>query len=151
MNKRDVYIVSKMTNAVAYCFYTERRHPNDVPSIREKITILGGCGMPSHRSGFGERREDASGAPLWVADGIVTKVPYEKYERLAAHPLFKRHLAAGRVNVITHDIMGNHKAVSAISRDMAGQDSHALLTRDKVKERINIKTPGAPEPSDFRI
>jgi hypothetical protein len=71
MSKKTFYVISKMTNSVSYCFYTERRNPNDVPSIREKITILGGCGMPSHRSGFGERTEDIQGQPLWVADGIV--------------------------------------------------------------------------------
>lgn len=148
---RNIYVVSGMTDSISYCFYTEPAHPNDTPAIKEKITIRGGRGLPSNRSGFGDRHEDAGGNPLWVADGMVTPVPSDKFERLKEHHLFKKHLAAGRLRVVNQDIEGNHKAVREIVRDMPEPDSHALLTKGKIKERVKVKTPEQAEEDNFRI
>lgn len=133
---QDVWIVSTMTDSISYTIYSEPKHKNDSPTILEKITIRGGRGLPSNRSGFGERREDVSGAPLWVADGIVTKVTAERYAKLKVHPHFIRHLEQGRLRIIGEDISGNHKKVQQLSREMKGADSHALLTPQTHKARV---------------
>lgn len=135
---KNVYIVSGMTDSISYCFHTEPKSANDVPSIREKITIRGGRGLPSNRSGFGEQSNDISGTPLWTAEGIVTAITEAQYARLKEHHLFKKHMDAGRLKVVNHDIRGNHQAVKNISRDMEGPDSHSLLTKATVKVRVKV-------------
>lgn len=134
---KDVYIISSMTDSISYCFYAEAANEKDVPALREKITIRGGRGLPSHRSGFGEMSQDVQGTPLWTAEGIVTRITEDQWNRLKEHPLAKKHLAANRLKKVDEDVRGNHKKVRQISRDMEGPDSHALLTKQTVKERIS--------------
>lgn len=148
---KDVYIVSTMTDSISYNFYTEVKEKNEVPQLIEKFTIRGGRGMPSNKSGFGEQVEDLNGHPLWVADGVVTRVPADKYERLKNHWLFIKHEKAGRLRVINEDITGNHKKVRQITRSMEGADSHALLTRETLKTRVKVKTPAADDGDGHRI
>lgn len=147
----DVWIVSTMTDSIAYTLYSKPVNKNDAPQITGKITIRGGRGLPSNRSGFGERREDGQGMPLWVADGIVTKVTAANYAVLKEHPHFIRHLAAGRLRILNEDITGNHQKVRKITRDMEGADSHALLNKDTHKQRVKVRLAGQGDQDDFRI
>ena len=138
---KDVYVVSKMTDSVSYCFYDTPINEKDTPALRGKITIRGGAGLPSNRSGFGELGEDTQGMPLWIADGIVTRVSDSNYDRLKEHPLFQRHLKAGRLRVMEKDVSGNHKEVRKISADMPELDSHSLLNKSNIKQRVGKGTP----------
>jgi hypothetical protein len=146
-----VYIVSAMTDSISYCFYADPVNEKDTPALREKITIRGGRGLPSQRSGFGEQSHDVQGMPLWTADGIVTRITEEQYSRLKEHPLAKRHLAAKRLTMVSEDVTGNHKKVRQITRDMEGPDGHSLLNKSTVKQRINKNIKVAEDNDANRV
>ncbi len=139
------YVISTMSMPVAYCFYEHQQRNQvsataanpvvgDVPLLRKKIFIHGGAGLPSLKSGFGERSSDQEGKPIWTADGMVTPVDDKDFEMLMQHPLFKKHLEGGRVKVVNHDITENYKAVRKEVVHMAA-DPFAPLTKDTFKKR----------------
>lgn len=130
------YVLSTATNSVSYAFY---EMTGDLPVIRDKITIKGGAGIPSIRSGFGEMNQDSEGVPMWTADGVVTPVSDARYEMLKDHPIFKKHLDKGLVKVINSDITGNHKAVREHARDMTKRDGFAQMTPESLKAHSKVK------------
>jgi hypothetical protein len=130
------FVLSTMTNSVGYCFYT---HTGDLPVLREKITIKGGAGIPSVRSGFGEMTQDGEGTPIWTADGIVTPISDEKWDRLKDHPTFKKHQAKNLVRVIDKDITGNHREVKRQVETMAKRDGFAQLNKDTIGQHTKVK------------
>jgi hypothetical protein len=143
-----VYVISTQTNSVSYCRYNK---VGGLPILKDKITIWGGAGLPSLKSGFGEMKQDEEGVPMWVADGIVTPVSDENYDILKEHWLFKKHLDCGLVKVIKHDIIGDHKAVSTHVKTMTKRDDYAQATPNDVKN-MKVTTTNKPEKEDqFRI
>ncbi|QDH49617.1 hypothetical protein KYLE_36 [Pantoea phage Kyle] len=162
----SVYVLSKMSMPVAYCVYEQRdrnsgavptaRNPvvGDVPLLRRKIFIHGGAGIPSTRSGFGERIHDQNGQPLWVADGVVTAISESDWEILKEHELFKKHMERGQVKVINQDIRDNHRKVA---KEAAGltNDPFAMMTPERMTKRYaqtkNITaSTGSVEESEKR-
>lgn len=144
----NVYILSTMTNSMAYRVYrtigleNPEKGPRIVAPINEEtIVIRGGANRPSQKLGFGEQHQDVNGNVLWTARGVVTSVTEDQYERLSKHWLFQKHLEKGRVEVINRDISGDHKAISRIALDMAPTDNHAQLTKETVANRIKVKVP----------
>jgi hypothetical protein len=141
------YVLSTMTDSVSYAVYnyvgdtSKEAKVGPLPVVRKKITIFGGAGIPSARSGFGDVTNDAEGSPIWTAAGMVTPVSDENYEILKDHWLFQKHQAAARVKVLNNDITGNHKAVKKEVATMHREDHHAQLTPATVKSRVMVKTP----------
>lgn len=138
----SVYVISTMTAAVSYCFYDK---VDGMPIVRDKVTIHGGAGIPSLRSGFGEASKDSEGHPLWTAEGIVTTLSDERYEKVKDHNLFKKHLERGYLKVVKQDIAGNHKAVKEVVRDMTARDGFAQLTPSTAKQRLKAKVQTVAE------
>lgn len=151
------YILSTMTGAVSYAFYNyvgnaDSKGAGLLPVIRKKITIFGGAGIPSNRSGFGEMSNDAEGQPMWTASGIITPVSEEDYEVLKDHELFRKHVDGGYLKVINEDIRGNHKAVQKQVRSMEEKDTSAQLTPQTIKSRVKVKTPlELEQETQFRL
>ncbi|USN16334.1 hypothetical protein PLUTO_00180 [Luteibacter phage vB_LflM-Pluto] len=146
----NVYVVSTMTNAVSYCSWET---VGNLPRIKRKITIAGGAGLPSIRSGFGDMSADGEGTPMWTAAGVVTPIPRDAYERfLKDHPTFIKHVAKGYVQVMDKDITGNHKAVKKIVSGMESHDGFAQLTKETVKQKIKVTTKTKEqEDMPFRV
>lgn len=142
-----VFIISTMTAPVSYGFYEDR---DGLPIMKDKIIIAGGAGIPSMKSGFGEVSADVEGRPLWTADGLVTPIPADRYEKLKEHPVFKKHMAKGYLRVVSTDIRGNHGAVKKIAADM-DRDGFQLLSAKNVKARVSTKTPGEDTDDYFRV
>lgn len=130
------YVLSTMTNSIAYAFWTKT---GDVPTIRQKITIKGGAGLPSTRSGFGEMSKDGEGIPMWTADGIVTPISDEQWEALKDHKIFMKHQAQGLVKVINKDITGNHREVQKQISTMTKRDGFAQLTKETIGAHTKVK------------
>ena len=140
-----VHILSTMTSPVSYCFYD---YVNDLPVVRKRVTVAGGAGLPSLKSGFGEVGSDQEGKPLWTADGIVSRVSANDYDLLKDHPVFKKHLAKGYLKVVSSEVDGNHKKVKELASDMA-QDGFRQLTPSTA--RLRVKTGSPLQEDDFRI
>lgn len=144
------FILSTMTNSVSYGFYN---HVADLPVIRDKVTIKGGTGLPSLRSGFGEAGRDGEGAPIWTAEGIITPLPDERYDLVKDHPLFKKHLDKGYIKVLAKDISENHKEIKKQVADMTRRDGFAQLTKDTIGEhtKVKISTNSIDSDAQFRV
>lgn len=145
------YVLSTMTNSVAYAFYTTPEGRDGVPAMREKITIFGGANIPSLRSGFGEMANDDEGRPIWMADGIVTAVEDSKFEILENHKLFKDHMAAGYLKVVKDDITGNHKAVKKHVVAMEKNDTYSLMTPARANSMVKVKKQEMEADTKFRL
>lgn len=150
------YIVSTMSMAVKYTFYSElpqngntKAGAGPLPNIKKQILVRGGAGLTSATSGFGEMAKDQGGSPLWTPDGIVTVVSDADYELLKEHHVFKSHLEKGLVRVVNQDISQNHGAVVKETRGMS-HDPFAPLTSATADKRIKVKL-GAGDEDDFRI
>lgn len=139
------YILSTMGTAVSYAFFdyvgSSDSKAGKLPVIRKKVTIYGGAGMPSLRSGFGEMSHDAEGHPIWTAAGVVTAVSDADYEALKDHALFQKHLDGGYVSVLNSDITGNHKAVAKEARKMEKDEGSMQLNKERLKQSVKVKTP----------
>lgn len=145
----SVFVISTMTNSVSYRFY---KNVGDLPVVQDSITIRGGAGLPSLKSGFGEMGADGEGAPLWTAEGMVTPLSDARYDILKDHKLFKDHLEGGHVKVVNADLTGNHAQVKKEIRSMAPRDNFAQLTPATVGQKIKVKTARELEPdAQFRI
>jgi hypothetical protein len=144
MKKTDasnhVYIISTMSGDVSYCFWNTI---GGVPRIKDKITIRGGAGLPSVRSGFGEMSADGEGTPMWTASGIVTPLRADRYELLKDHEVFKKHVAKGLISISNRDITDNHKAVKKAVEGMEAHDGFAQLTPKNYKSKVSITTEKA--------
>lgn len=134
----SIYILSTMTNSVSYAFFDR---VGDLPVMRKKVTIQGGAGLPSIRSGFGEVTRDGEGSPMWTASGMITPISDEQYAALKDHVLFNKHIDGGFIKVLNQDISGNHKAVEKHVQTMNKRDEFAQLTKDTLKQRIKVKGP----------
>jgi hypothetical protein len=147
------YIVSTMTNAVSYTIFSKIRDKiGDLPTIKKKITIWGGAGIPSNKSGFGDLAQDkVQETPLWTAQGIVTPVSDENFEILKEHWLFKKHLDAGRVRVVNEDLRGNHKAVKKVVTNMEKSDRFAQLNKDTLKMKVKVTTIKMEEETGLEV
>jgi hypothetical protein len=150
------YILSTMTNSVAYAVYDyvgdKQSKQGALPIIRKKIIIGGGANMPSNRSGFGDMSNDADGHPIWTASGIVTPVSDENFAILESHELFKKHRDRGYIKVINHDIRNNYGEVKRQVGSMERKDASAQLTKDTLKVRVNVKSPlEVDQESQFRV
>jgi hypothetical protein len=139
------YILSKMTNSVSYRNYkyvgdrnaTSNQSLLPIPS--DTVIIKGGADRPSQRGGFGDAETDMSGNILWTPRGVVTALSDEDYDRVKEHWLFKKHMDDGYLAILDEDISNNHKKVSRIAEDMAGQDPGAQLTKDTIAQKIKVK------------
>jgi hypothetical protein len=145
-----VYVISTMTNSISYCRY---RKVGDLPILQDKVTVRGGAGLPSLKSGFGEQHQTDEGIPMWTAEGVVTPVSDENYDILKEHWLFQKHMKEGFLKVVNHDILGNHKEVKHEVGSMRKRDDFAQLTNDDVKNRkITVKTISSEhEELDTRV
>lgn len=141
------YILSTMTNSVSYCFWTKS---GDLPVLRNKITIKGGKGIPSTRSGFGEMAQDSEGIPMWTADGIVTPISDEQYDSLKDHPIFKKHEDEGLVKVVNKDITGNHREVQRQVATMTKVDGFAQLNKETIGKHTAVKISQESIDSDVQ-
>lgn len=141
------YILSKMTQSVSY---TNWATVDGVPIAKEQITIQGGAGIPSLRSGFGNQSSNAEGRPIWTADGVLTKVGENQYAVLKDHPVFKKHLKSGLLQVVSRDISRNHSEVARAARDMIG-DSFQILSKDTLKQKIKVTTATAEQQDGIRF
>ena len=151
----SVYVISKLSNAVAYCFYEHHGSGHEkgiapLPTIRKKIIIRGGAGMPSIRHGFGEVSEDSEGRPMWTPEGTVTTIEDADYELLKDHRIFKQHVEGGFLKVVNRDVTGNHKAVAKEVQTMQKEDGYGLMTPEKLKQRIKVTTKRLHEEDEFR-
>lgn len=131
-----MYILSTMTNSVSYAFY---QNVGNLPVMRDKVTIKGGTGLPSLKSGFGEAGRDGEGTPIWTAEGVVTPIPDDRYEILKDHHLFKKHIEHGFLKVLSKDITDNHKAVKKEVETMVKRDGFAQLNAQTIKEHAKVK------------
>lgn len=143
----SVFVLSTMTQSVGY---TNWKTVDGVPVMIEKITIHGGAGIPSLKSGFGELTRNAEGQPLWTADGLVTTISDEQYALLKEHKIFKKHAEDGLLKVITRDITHNHKEVQKHAKDMS-KDSFRVLDKDSLKMKIKVTTATAPTEQGFSL
>lgn len=143
----QVFILSTMTQSVGYTLWET---VDGLPIQRERITVHGGSGIPSLRSGFGDMVTNSEGQPLWTAEGIVTCIDEGKYALLKDHPIFKKHLADNLVKVVTRDIRDNHKEVKKHAKDMA-RDKFQLLNKDTLGQRVKVTTATAPVETEFRL
>lgn len=141
------YILSTMTHSVNYAFYVGSP---DNPIEREKIRIHGGASIPSSTSGVGELSRDSEGKPLWTANGVVTTIKDDQWERLKDHAVFKSHLEAGYVKLINHDITGSNREIDKHVATME-VDPFRQLNKDTIKQRVKV-TSGTPESdNEFRL
>ena len=145
-SNNNVYIVSTMTGDVSYCFWNTI---GGVPRIKDKITIRGGAGLPSVKSGFGEMSADGEGTPMWTAAGVVTPIRADRYELLKDHEVFKKHVAKGLISISNRDISDNHKAVKKVVEGMEPRDSFSQLTPANYKNKVAITTEKARTLSDM--
>lgn len=144
----NVYVVSTMTAAVKYAFW---KTVDGMPFLKDYVVIAGGAGIPSLKSGFGDQAATTDNRPLWTAKGVVTPVPREKFELLREHPVFKKHLKAGRLEIVDHDITGNHKAVKKIAAGMENGDKSSLLTPETFKTRVKVSVKTVETETGFRL
>ncbi len=135
-----VYVISTMSGDVAYTFY---KTIGGVPRVKDKITIRGGAGLPSVKSGFGEMNADGEGTPMWTAAGIVTPIRADRFNILKEHWLFKRHVEAGRISISNKDITENHRAVKKAVEGMEAHDQFAQLTPQNYKGKVAITSEKA--------
>lgn len=148
-----VYVISTMTNSVSYRFYRNvESKGGTLPVVQDSITIRGGAGLPSLKSGFGDMNSDGEGHPIWTAEGMVTPLSEARYDILKTHKLFQDHLEGGYVKVVNKDLTGNHAAVKKEIGGMAGRDNFAQLTPATASNKIKVKTRLELEPdAQFRI
>jgi hypothetical protein len=142
-----VHILSKMTDSVKYNTYnfignkSDNTKQNLLPISRnDGVLIRGGAGRPSQKIGFGDRAQDPNGNVLWTPAGVVTTITDQEYDRLKDHWLFKKHLENGVLEVVTSDVVDNHKKVKLIAEDMP-RDGAALLSSDVLAEKLKVKIP----------
>lgn len=143
----SVFVLSTMTQSVGY---TNWKTVDGVPIPQGKIKIHGGAGIPSLRSGFGDIQSNSEGRPVWTADGIVTSLDDGQYAQLKDHPLFKKHVEAGLVKVISRDISQNHNEVKNYASSMS-RDSFQVLTPKTLKQKIKVTSLSAPAEDEFRL
>lgn len=142
------YILSTMTASVNYNLYGK---VENLPILKHKITIHGGAGIPSARSGFGEVVEDENtGRPIWTADGIITPVSDSDWEILKENKVFQKHLAKNLVKVLNSDIRGNHRAIQKHAKDMS-RDGFALLDKSNVGSRMKIMTAKPEKDNGYQL
>lgn len=142
------YILSTMTAPVSYGFYDTKRADN--PVLRKSITVAGGAGIPSMKSGFGEQMEDHDGRPIWVAEGFVTPVNDADFDLLKEHPIFIKHLEKGLVKVLNNDITGNHGIISRHTKGMS-EDGFRQLNKDRLKQRVKVTEASTSTESQYRL
>lgn len=144
------YVLSTMTNSVSYAFY---QNVGDLPVMRDKVTIKGGAGLPSLKSGFGEMARDGEGLPIWTAAGMVTPLSDERFDVLKEHPLFKKHVDGGFLKVLSKDITGNHKEVERQVATMEKSDGFAQLTKDTIgaHTKVKVSTDSIDNDIQFRV
>ena len=129
------YILSTMTNSVAYTYY----HTIDgLPTPTKKVLIHGGATLPSTVSGVGDRTNDEQGRPIWTAAGVVTPISDEAYEGLKDHHVFKRHMEAGYLQVVNHDISGSNREIDKRAATMDA-DGMRQLTPGTLKSKVKVK------------
>lgn len=132
----SMYILSTMSNSVAYRFY------NDVaglPVAHKTITIHGGARLPNEKIGFGDRLETEDGRPIWTADGLVTAISDSDYELLKDHHVFKAHLDGGYLKVINRDITQNYKEIKRQASGMS-DDGQGQLDKSRLDKKVKSAT-----------
>jgi hypothetical protein len=144
-----VFVLSTMTNSVNYRVY---RLVGDLPTPIDSVTIHGGAGIPSIKSGFGDMNADGEGSPMWTAAGVVTPVSDAKYAMLKDHELFKKHLDRGHLKVVNKDITDNHKEVKKQVATMEQKDGHAQLNDATYKQKVKVTVNSQMQPdTQFRL
>lgn len=151
------YIISTMTNSVAYQDYKFAGDVNSkqglVPSVRKRVVVQGGAGIPSMRSGFGDMAATGDGLPIWTSEGMVTPVSDENLAFLENHPVFQKHLSRGKVKVVKSDVRGNHAAVKKEVSTMLKRDQFTPLDAATVKSRVNskVQVKTLEQETEFRL
>ncbi|QOV06232.1 hypothetical protein CPT_Maja_012 [Burkholderia phage Maja] len=150
------FILSTMTTSVSYPFVDwagskEMKNGGPVPILRQKITIRGGAGLRSTRSGFGERSEDYDGHPIWTADGFVTPVSDENYERLKTHPIFVKHEKAGLVRLVDSSYQHDHGKIAKEARSMSKTENLLPLNAERAKLKAKVKESLQQEGTQFTL
>lgn len=144
-------VISTLTDSVLYSAY-DRSNPEN-PVIVRAIHVAGGAGLPSARSGFGDYAEDTTSAPIWTPAGVVTVINDDQAEFLEAHPLFQIHKKNGFVQIIQHDVDGNHRDVKEIAADMSQGDKASLLDNTKIKTvgKVTVGSPADEAENAHRV
>lgn len=140
------FVLSTMTNDVAYCFYQET---GDLPVVKKSIIVRGGAGLPSISNGFGAMTKTEEGVPMWTPDGVVTPIKDSDIQELMNHPIFKKHQAGNMVRIIDRDITDNHGAVKKEVTTMLARDQFAQLTPETYKTRVKVTMPGRGEEDNY--
>lgn len=152
------YILSTMTSSVSYGFYKMVGEANKTTGgplpeeRRQKITIRGGAGLPSDRSGIGEMVTNGEGRPIWTAAGFVTPVSDEDYEELKEHPIFKKHVEANLVRVLNSEINNaNHTKIAKEARSMEQTTHLQQMNPSRLKQRVKVTESLSQQGSEFRL
>jgi hypothetical protein len=151
------YILSTMTTSVTYPVVIEWAGSKDmknggpIPLVRKKVTLRGGAGLRSTKSGFGERSEDYDGHPIWTAKGFVTPVSDENYELLKEQPIFKQHLKAGLVEIVGADVQHDHGKVAKIAAGMNTTEGLLPMNADRWKSKVKVKETLDQEGTQFTL
>lgn len=147
------YVLSTMTNAVAYRTYkyigsaSDNTRQSLLPIPVRTILIRGGAGMPHRHSGFGDRSQTIGGDPIWTPQGVVTAVEDDEYEVLKDHWLFKKHLDAGVLTVMEFDVGQDHDKISKIVTNarMGDRDLAAPLNNETLANRVKVNIGNSNE------
>lgn len=144
-------VISTLTDSVLYAAY-DRSNPEN-PVISRAIHVAGGAGLPSARSGFGDFAEDVTGSPMWTPSGVVTPITDDQAEFLEAHPLFQTHKKNGFVQIIQHNVEGNHRDIKEVTDGMAKGDKASLLDNTKIKTagKVSAGSPADEAENAHRI
>lgn len=124
---KKIYIFSTLAADVSYTGYAENK--NDAPArVAVSVVVKGGAGVANRRT-------------LETPRGVVTEVTQEQAEFLSAHPVFKKHLQNGFVQVSELNATGDEAAA-----DLNGRDPSAPLVEQDFTEQ-EAQPQGAKKPS----
>lgn len=101
------HVYSTISTDVSYTFYGEKT--NDMPSVKNVIVINGGANVAKKN--------------LETPRGVATKITDEEAELLSGHPVFRRHLENGFVQLEATSVDPERAAA-----DMTPADNSAPLT-----------------------
>ena len=122
----SVYIYSTMSQDVAYTFFKEKKHINDLHEVERKILIKGGAGVITKN--------------LVTPIGTVTKITDEEYELLEQNTVFQQHVENGFIVV-----QKTKSSLSSITKNMQERDRGSQLIK------ADLKKEGMPKVLENRI
>lgn len=108
------FITSKLSTSVNYTFYT--KGPNNINVITDTITLKGGADVINKKT-------------LQTPSGVVTELTDDQLEKLKTHPVFKKHLENGYV-----EILSTEKEAAKADKDLKEDKSKQLTPKDYTKK-----------------